>query len=315
MQQNKIVIIGAGMVGSATLFSLSTLGLASEIVVIDVNEEKAKGEVLDVSHTTSYTYNPNTKIRAGNYSDCKDAKIIVITAGPSVTDPSADRISLASKNVAIIKNIMKDITKFTKDAIIILVTNPLDIATYTAWKCSGYPKEKIIGTGTLLDSARFRRIIAKKLDIDAKNVHGYILGEHGSTAFATWSLVDIAGVPLDKYIKLMNLDMEIDKDAIVDKTRTIGFDILKKKGYTNFGIAGTVQRLVKALLLNEKSILPLSIVLDGEYGLHDVALSIPCIVSSNGIEKTIPIPLPEDEMNNLLHSASFLKEVLSNLEI
>lgn len=312
---NKIVIVGAGMVGSATLSALINLSLVSEIVLIDMNQEKAEGEVLDVSHTTSFTYSPNIQIKAGTYADCKDAHIIVITAGPSIADANESRMSLAVQNVNIIKNIMSSITAYTREAIIIIVTNPLDIVTYAAQKLSGYPLHKIIGTGTLLDTARFRRILGKKYGIDAKNVHGYILGEHGETAFATWSLVDIAGMPLEVFNAVMDTQVALDCSQVLNETKGIGFDIVGKKGYTNYGIAGSVQRLAKAILLNEKSILPVSTVLNGEYGLRDIALSIPCIISNRGIERTVPVILSEDELAQLIYSADHLNSILQELQL
>lgn len=311
--KNKIVIVGAGMVGSATLSSLLTLGMSAEIVLIDANETKARGEALDVSHTTAFPYTPNVRVHAGGYEECKDAQIIIITAGPSVKPGEEfDRLNLANKNVAVIKEIMASISKYTKEAIIIIVTNPVDIVTYVAQNCFDYPRNKIIGTGTLLDTARFRRILAQRYLVDTKNVNGYILGEHGESAFATWSLVNIAGIPVNELNKVLGMEVPFYKDEILKEVKNIGKEILTLKGFTNYGIAGTVSILVKAILLNELSIMPVSTTLEGEYGISDVALSIPSIISSDGIKKTLAINLAKDEVDALQYSANQLKQVLKD---
>ena len=314
--KNKIVIVGAGMVGSATLSSLLTLGMSAEIVIIDANETKAQGEALDVSHTTAFPYMPNVRIHAGGYEECKDAQIIIITAGPSVKPgEDFDRLNLASKNVSVVKQIMASITKYTKEAIIIIVTNPVDILTYVAQNYFDYPKSKIIGTGTLLDTARFRRILAERYLVDTKNVNGYILGEHGGSAFATWSLVNIAGIPVNEFNKVLGMDIPFNRDEILNEVKDIGKEVVILKGFTNYGVAGAVNRLVKSILLNELSIMPVSTTLQGEYGISDVALSLPSILSSDGIKKTLAISLAKDEVDALQYSANYLKQVLKDIGV
>lgn len=314
--KNKIVIVGAGMVGSATLSSLLTMGMSAEIVLIDANETRARGEALDASHTTAFSYTPNVRVHAGGYEECKDAQIVIITAGPSIKPgEDLDRLTLTNKNVAVVKDVMKSITKYTKEAIIIIVTNPVDIVTYVAQNHFDYPKHKIIGTGTLLDTARFRRILAQRYLVDTKNVNGYILGEHGGTAFATWSLVNIAGIPVHEFNKVLGMDIPFNKDELIAEVRNIGLEVLMSKGFTNFGIASTVSMLVKAILLNELSIMPVSTTLLGEYGIENVSLSIPSIISSEGIQKTLAISLSEEELEMLYTSANHLKNVLKQTEI
>lgn len=314
--KNKVVIVGAGMVGSTTAYSLLSLGMSAEIVLVDVNPQKARGEALDASHTTSFTYSPNILIRDGDYEDCKDAQIIVVTASASAKPGElASRLDLIPKNASILKNIMNSITQYTRDAIIIMVTNPVDIATYVAQNYFDYPPNNIIGTGTLLDTARLRRIIAEKFLVDTKNVHGYILGEHGDSAIATWSLVNISGIPLNKFNEVLGMDIELDKEAILNQVKSIGYEILTAKGFTNYGIASSVSRLVKAILLNELSVLPVSTTFKGEYGIHDIAMSIPCIISSSGIDKTLQIPLDYDEIDLLHQSAHHLKIALSRVNM
>jgi L-lactate dehydrogenase len=314
--RNKVVVIGAGAVGSAVLNSLLTLDLLSEIVVIDKNMDKAEGEALDASHTTSFAYSPNVHVRTGSYEDCRDAQIIIMTAGPSIKPgESIDRLALADINVKVVGEVMSYITQYTKEAIIIFVTNPVDIVTYYAQNHFDYPKERIIGTGTLLDTARLRRILAKRYMVDTKNVHGYILGEHGESAFAAWSLIDIAGVPAYRLDDFFGAGEPLDYEAAVSEAKYVGTEIVQLKGYTSSGIAMSVSRMVKAVLLNELSIIPVSTTLEGEYGIENVALSIPCIITNDGISKRIAVPLLESEVELLKKSANKLSEVLEELNI
>ncbi len=312
--KNKVVLVGAGMVGSAILNSLLSLDLIAEIVVIDHNVDKATGEALDASHTTSFAYSPNVYVRVGDYEDCSDAQIIVISAGPSLKPgESGTRLDLAQKNIKVMDSIMTSICKYTKDAIIIIVTNPVDIATYFAQNKFNYPMEKIIGTGTLLDTARFRRMLAMKYKVDTKNVHGYILGEHGESAFATWSLVNIAGIQVNRLDEIMGDGTKLNHEEVVSNVKTVGMDILRLKGYTSSGIAMSVSRLVKGILLNELSVVPVSTTLEGEYGINNVALSVPCVISSEGISKKLEVPISNDEKALLIKSAETLKNLLVKL--
>lgn len=314
--KNKVVVVGAGMVGGAVINALLSLELLAEIVVIDMNTKKAEGEALDASHTTSFAYSPNVHVRVGNYEDCEDAQVIVITAGPSMKPGEGkDRLLLAEKNVAVVNEVMKSITQYTRDAIIIMVTNPVDVLTYFAQTHFDYDENKIIGTGTLLDTARLRRILAQKYLVDTKNVHGYILGEHGQSAFAAWSIVNIAGIPVDEFDKILGSEEPLDREAVVKEAKDVGLEILQSKGYTSSGIAMTVNRLVKAILLNELSIVPVSTTLKGEYGISNVALSLPCIITSEGIGKRIEVPLISEEVEELRKSSKDLIEVLEKLNI
>lgn len=314
--KNKVVLVGAGMVGSAILNSLLSLDLIAEIVVIDNNKEKAMGEALDASHTTSFAYSPNVGVRVGEYEDCADAQIIIVSAGPSMKPgESTSRLTLAEKNINVMHSVMNSICEYTREAIIIVVTNPVDVVTYYLQNKFGYPKGKIIGTGTLLDTARFRRILAKRYQVDTKNVHGYILGEHGQSAFAAWSLVDVAGIPVNRLDEIMCCNTALDYDSVINEVKTVGTDILQLKGYTSSGIAMSVSRLVKAILLNELSVVPVSTTLEGEYGIRNVALSIPCVISSEGVAKKLEVPLSESENNKLLFSAETLTKVLEDLSL
>lgn len=308
IQRNKVVIIGAGNVGSAVLYSLLSSKSLAEIVIIDVNEDKAMGEALDASHATSFAYSPNIQVRSGDYSDCRDANIIVMTAGPSAKPGEVlDRVALTKTNLKVVKDVMTKISAQTKEAIIIMVSNPVDVLTYYAQNYFDYPKDKIFGTGTLLDTARFRRILGAKYMVDSKNVHGYILGEHGESAFATWSCTNVAGIPIDD----MNIveEVELNRAQILEEVIHVGSEVLTKKGFTNFGIAKSVERIIQAILTNELSVLPLSTTLEGEYGIENVALSLPCIVTKDGIGKRLEIPLSVEEANLLKASADKMKKV------
>lgn len=315
-EKNKLVIIGAGMVGAAVLNSALGLGLLSEIVLIDKNENKARGEALDASHTTSFAYSPNTQVRVGDYQDCADAQIIVMTAGPSIKPGDhRERTDLAQINAQVTADVMANITRYTREAILIMVTNPLDITTYYAQNGFGYPASRVIGTGTLLDTARLRRILAMQYAVDTKNVHAYVLGEHGSSAFVDWSLVNIAGIPLQQVPQAFPSAPPLDKGAVLRQVIDAGIEIVQLKGYTSAGIAMSVSRLIKAVILNEGSVLPVSTTLDGEYGIRDVALSLPCVVTSKGVARRLALPLADSEVHRMVESAEKLAAILDHLHL
>jgi L-lactate dehydrogenase len=312
--EGKIVLIGAGMVGSAILSSIISMNVVSEVAVIDMNENKAKGEVLDAIHTTAFAYSTNVNIHVGCYEDCRNAEIIVFSAGPSIKPGGADdRMALLKQNVAIVENTMKEITKYTKEAIVLIVSNPLDILVYAAQKAVNYPKDKIFGTGTLLDSARFRQMVGHLCGIDSKNVHGYVLGEHGRSAFIAWNLVNVGGVPLDKLQEVFHLDRPIDKEKLLEDVKGVGIDIVQLKGYTNSGIALSVARVIKCIRLNEKSILPVSTVVNGAYGIQGVALSLPCIISKHGVSEVVEVALDDKAKQDLQECVDKLSEIQNSI--
>jgi len=310
IERRKVVIVGAGNVGSAVLFTLLSSTSIAEIVIIDKNEKKAYGEGLDGSHATAFAYSPNIQVRHGDYSDCSDAGIVVMTAGPSA-DPSkpVDRNELLKVNMSVMKEVMENVCRYTKEAVIIIVSNPVDALTYYAMTHFDYPQNKIFGTGTLLDTARFRRILSYRYMVDTKNVHGYILGEHGTTAFATWSTVNIAGIPIDLCEKTFKTNTPLDKDAILEEVKKVGYEVLMAKGHTNFGIAKSVERIIQTILINELSILPVTTRLTGQYSIHDVAISLPCVMTKDGIGSILEIPLSGTEVLNLQKSAAFVKAI------
>ncbi|WP_123054667.1 L-lactate dehydrogenase [Clostridium sp. JN-1] len=309
-KKNKLVVVGTGHVGSAVLNTALSLGIFSEIVAIDKIKEKAEGEALDSAHATPFNYNPNTNVHSGGYEECSNAKVIIIAAGPSVGGDILDRTVLTKTNVPVIKDVMSSIVKYTKDAVIILITNPLDTLLYYAQNFFGYPKEKIFGTGTTLDSSRFKRIIANKYNVDPKNVHGYMLGEHGNSAFPAWSLLNIEGIPCDKLDDYFKPDEPLDREKTAKEVVDVAYTVNKFKGFTSSGIAMAACRLAKAVVLNEHSILPVSTTLEGYYGLRDVALSLPCVISENGVENRLEVPLTSDEVTKLKESAKSIKDTI-----
>lgn len=314
-KNSKLVIVGVGNVGSAVLNCALSLNLASEIAVIDIKDKKAYGEALDSSHALPYSLGSNVNIHSGGFAECSDADVIIIAAGPSILPEEAckDRLALAGKNVAVMKEVMTSIVRYTKEAVIIMITNPLDIMVYYAQNFFGYPKNKIFGTGTTLETARFKSIIANHYGLDPKNVHGYILGEHGNSAFAAWSLVSIAGLPAGKLDEYFPSDQPLDWNKTAAGVIDIAYDVLNSKGWTNSGIAMAACRIARSVIFNERSIFPVSTTLEGEYGLTDVALSLPCVVGGEGIRRRLAVPLADDELEKLKASATHLKNVLQSV--
>lgn len=312
LRGNKVVVIGTGFVGSATAFTLVHSGLLSELVLIDINKAKAEGEVMDLNHSM-YFLKP-VDIKVGDYSDCKDADIIIITAGPSIA-PGETRLDLAHKNAKIMKSMMEEIIKYTRDAIILVATNPVDIMTYVACKSVNYDQHKVIGSGTVLDTSRFRYLISEKCHVDVRSIHSYIIGEHGDSEVAAWSLTNIAGTRIDKYCpSAKDHPVEINRDEILNSVRKSAYEIIKRKGSTSYGIALALRRITEAILRDEDSILTVSSILNGEYGLNNLAISIPTIVNRKGIEKVLNLPLEDEEIHALTESAKTLKNTINSLD-
>ncbi len=310
---NKIAIVGTGFVGSTTAYTLMLSGLISELVLIDINARKAEGEAMDMNHGMPFVR--PVKIYGGDYSDCKDADIVVITGGAN-QKPGETRIDLVNKNTAIFRDVIGNIVKYNTDCILLVVTNPVDILTYVTYKLSGFPKNRVIGSGTVLDSARFKYMIGEHMGIDPRNVHAYIIGEHGDTEVPTWSLASIAGVPMDTYCKdCRSCDSESFKETTYNNVKNAAYEIIDRKGATYYAVALAVRRIVEAIVRNENSILTVSSLLEGEYGLEDICLSIPSQVNSEGISRIINVPLSDEENALLQKSAKSLKEVISGLNI
>ena len=305
----KIIVIGNGAVGSSYTFALVTQNIAQEIGIIDIDTDKAEGDAIDLSHALAFT-SPK-KIYAATYADCHDADIVVITAG-AAQKPGETRLDLVNKNLKIFKKIVDDVVSSGFNGIFLVASNPVDILTYATWKFSGFPQHKVIGSGTSLDSARFRQSIAELIGVDARNVHGYILGEHGDTEFPVWSHANVAGLQIYEWVKD---HPEIDEEELVNlffKVRDAAYTIIEKKGATFFGIAVSLARITKAILNDENAVLPLSVYLNGHYGLDDIYIGAPAIVNRRGIQNVIEIPLSDAEQEKYDYSAEKLKEIMDS---
>lgn len=304
----KIILVGDGAVGSSYAFALVAQNIAQEIGIIDINRAKAQGDAMDLSHALAFT-SPK-KIYAADYSDAHDADIVVITAG-AAQKPGETRLDLVHKNLKINRAVVKEIVASGFNGIFLVASNPVDILTYSTWKFSGFPKEKVIGSGTSLDSARFRQALSDLLEVDARNVHAYILGEHGDSEFPVWSHANVAGLPIYDWVMA---HPEIDEEAMVNlffSVRDAAYDIIEKKGATFYGIAASLARITQAILDNENAVLPLSVYVNGEYGLDDIYIGSPAIINAQGIKQVIEIPLTDGEQDRMTASASQLKEILN----
>lgn len=309
----KAVMIGCGFVGSATVFSLMESGMFSEIVMIDADHERAEGEAMDISHGIPFAR--QMKIYAGTYDDIQDAAIIIITAGAN-QKPGETRLDLVRKNTEIFKQIIPEIASRGFDGILLVVANPVDVLTAVAQKLSGLPAERVIGSGTVLDTARLKLRLSEHLGVDSKSVHAFIIGEHGDSEIAVWSSANISGVPLDDFCELRgHYHHEAATKEIAQKVKDSAYDIIKRKHATYFGVAMAVRRICEVIIRDEKSILPVSTRLTGQEGINDVVLSVPCVVGKNGIETIVPISLDDDEKNRLQESAKVLKEIFEGLEL
>ena len=311
VNRGKVVIIGTSNVGSAVLNKIADFQLASEIALIDLDMDRARGEALDTSHAMSSPYCTNIKIHPGTYEDCRDAGFIVITAGPSILPgETPDRLKLASTNTKIMRSIFSEIVKYTKEAMVIMITNPLDVATYVVSTEFDYPREKILGTGTMLETYRFRYILAEHYAMDPKNIHGYVLGEHGNDAFVAWSTVNCAGLGIDHLDEYFHCKEKLSRHAVEQGLIQTAYDVINLKGFTNTGIAMVACRYIKAILYNEHTILPCSAVMSGEYGMTDVALSIPRMIAQDGIVRSFEVRLADEEMEKLRRAQKSVRAAL-----
>jgi L-lactate dehydrogenase len=310
----KVVIVGAGAVGSTFAYTLAQSGLADEIVLQDARHELALGQVLDLAHGQAFF--PSVNIREAEANDFADAHIIVITAG-SKQHPGESRLDLLQRNVKIIYEIIDEIVAQKSSAVVLMVSNPVDILTYAAYKRSGWPRGRIIGSGTVLDSARFRYLLSKDCGVDVHNVHAYILGEHGDSEFPAWSMTNVAGLSMDQYCRQCAQcgDLKANRDKIADEVRHSAYHIIEYKGSTWFGVGLALTQIAASILRNQHGVLTVSSVLDGEFGLKGVSLGVPCIVSQNGVERVLHVDLPPSEQAALENSATILKDQIKQLDL
>lgn len=311
--QRKIAVVGAGAVGSTFAYALAQSGLAGEIVLIDQNEALARGQVLDLAHGQPFF--PAVSIREGNPSDYRDAQLIVITAG-AAQRPGETRLELLHKNAAIMHNIVADIVKQDSDGLILVVSNPVDVMTYVALQSAGVDRGRILGSGTVLDSARLRHLLSAHCSIDVHNVHAYILGEHGDSEFAAWSMTHVAGIPINEFCPICGRceDWNEKRDAMEQQVRDSAYHIIDYKGATCFAVGLALVRIVGAILRRERSVLTVCTRLEGEFGLQDVCVSVPCVVSETGVEQIVTANLPENETAALHASAAVLKVAIAQLD-
>ena len=295
----KVAIVGCGFVGSATAFALMQSELFTEMVLIDVDRDRAEGEALDIAHGMPFAGPMN--IYAGDYDDAADAET---------------RLDLVHKNVRIFKSIIPEIARRDYQGILLVVSNPVDILTHVALKLSGMPENRVIGSGTVLDTARFKYILGEHLGVDPRNVHARIIGEHGDSEIAAWSTANVSGIPVNDFCELRgHFDHDESMQRIAEDVKNSAYEIIAKKKATYYGIAMSVKRICEAIVRDEKPILPVSNFQRGVHGLHDVVLSMPAVVGKDGIEYQVPTPLSDDELARLHASAKALQEVMAGLDL
>lgn len=313
--RKKISILGVGNVGATIAYTLTSHGIASEIVLIDINKNKAKGDAMDIIQGS--VLQMPVEIYSGDYENTVDSDIVIVTLGMA-RKPGQTRIDLAQANVNIIEQVMPEIIKYAPNAIYIVVSNPVDIITYTLIKGCGLPPERVIGTGTMLDTARLRSIVAERVNLNGKNVHASVFGEHGDTAVIPWSLTTISGIDLTTYLQLDNNvpNYDIDELKLIEQdVIKSGAKIIELKGATYYAIALTVKYLCECIYMDNNSILTVSTLMTGQYGIEDVCLSIPTVVGAKGILRYITPPLNDEELIKLHKSADSLKSVIKQLSI
>lgn len=309
----KVAVVGVGFVGSTFAYTLMARGLASEIVLIDIDKKRAEGEAMDLNHGLSFVR--PVKIWAGDYADCKDADIIVISAG-AAQKPDEKRLELVQRNFGVFKDIVPKITKHNRNGIFLIATNPVDIMTYATLKLSGFPANRVIGSGTILDTSRLRYVLGEHLSIDPRNVHAYIIGEHGDSEVPVWSLANVAGTPLMEFCKERRVKCDSRQlNSLFERVRNAAYEIIERKGRTYYAIGLGLTRIVESILRNENAILTVSSLSGNYYGVSDICLSVPSIVNSQGIKSVLKLPLNKAELKSFQKSASILKEIANSLKI
>lgn len=309
----KAAIIGCGFVGSASAYALMQSGLFSELVLIDADTDKAEGEAMDISHGVPFAR--PMKIYAGNYDDIVDAAIIIITAGAN-QKPDETRLDLVHKNVGIFQQIIPEISKRNCKGILLIVANPVDILTYVALKLSGFEENRVIGSGTVLDTARLKYELGEHLGVDSRTVHAFIIGEHGDSEIAAWSSANVSGIPINTFCEMRgHFHHQKAMQEIADTVKNSAYEIIARKKATYYGIGMSVKRICEAIVRDEKSILPISAMMYGEYGIEDVSLSMPAIVGKSGMEAKVPIVLNELERSRLEQSADTLRAIIDELDL
>ncbi len=313
LNNRKAAVIGAGFVGSSSAFALMQSGLFSEIVLLDANTDKAEGEAMDIAHGAPFV--GNVRVRAGGYDDIVDAGIIVVTAG-AAQKPGETRLDLIHKNVGIFQSILPEIAKRHYQGILLIVANPVDILTRVAMKLADMPEGRVFGSGTVLDTARLKSELGAHLNVDARSVHAFIVGEHGDSEIAAWSCANVSGIPLSDFCEMRGFyNHEASMEQIAQDVRSSAYRIIEKKHATYYGIAMSVTRICRAVVMDEKSILPVSVRVKNRYGIEESVLSLPAIVGANGVEALPPFHLSKEEAAKVLESANTLNSIYEGLNL
>ena len=309
----KAVMVGCGFVGSASVFALMQSGLFSEIAMIDADMDKAEGEAMDISHGIPFA--KHMRVYAGDYDDVRDAGIVIVTAGAN-QKPDETRLDLVHKNVGIFKSIIPEIASRDFKGILLVVANPVDILTAVAQKLSGLPENRVIGSGTVLDTGRLKTRLSEHLGVDSRSIHAFIIGEHGDSEIAAFSSANVSGIPLNNFCEMKgHFNHDESEKFIAEDVKNAAYEIIQRKRATYFGVAMAVKRICECIVRDEKSILPVSTMMHGEQGIEGVVLSMPCVVGGDGIETQVPIKLDEDEAKRLRESADILKCIMAELDI
>jgi L-lactate dehydrogenase len=311
-RQRKVVIVGAGAVGATYCYALAQRGLADEIVLTDKNEDLMKGQVLDLGHGQSFF--PTVAIRSGTIDDCTDAQVVVITAG-AAQKPGETRLQLIKKNAEIVGSIAEEIARSNCKGVMVIVSNPVDVLTFVALKRSGWKKGRVIGSGTVLDSSRFRYLLSNHCGVDVHNVHAYILGEHGDSEFAAWSMTNVAGISIDEYCPVCGKcnEWKTQRALIEKQVRDSAYHIINYKGSTQFAVGLALVKITEAILRSQNSILTVSTLLENDFGIKDVCISVPCILSGDGVTRIVESPLSPAELVSLSYSANILIKAIDSI--
>jgi len=313
IQRRSVAIIGTGNVGVASAYALFNQRIASEIILVDLNQEKAEGEAMDLMHGQLLV--GNVKVRAGTYEDLKDTQVVVVTAGVGQKSPDESRLELLNRNAAVFKDIISELDKHAPNAILIIATNPVDILTYVSQKLSSREPQRVIGTGTLLDTARFRALLGRYYDVDPRSVHAYILGEHGDSEVPIWSQANIGGKPIEHNTLMDKPYNQQALDELFQQAKNAAYKIIEKKGFTNSAIGVVIARIVEGILEDEKSVIPVSIYWDGDYGISDVCMSLQSVIGIEGVKNSVTPDLNDEEIEGLEESADILKKSLVEIDL
>jgi len=313
VRASRVAVVGAGFVGSAFAYALMIRGIVSEIVLIDVDRRKAEGEAMDLNHGLSFVR--PVKIWAGDYPDLRGADIVVISAG-FAQRPGESRLDLVNKNVEIFKQIVPQVVEHNQECIILIATNPVDVMTYAALRLSGFPANRVVGSGTILDTSRLRYVLGEHLRVDPRNVHAYVIGEHGDSEVAVWSLANVAGARLRDYCPVCGEKYDPDHlDSLFQRVRDAAYEIIELKGRTYFAIGLGLTRIVESIIRDENAVLTVSSLLEDYYGVSDVCLSVPTIINRHGIREILKLPLEEGEIREFQKSASIIKSITQSLHL